>query len=97
VALAEGIETALSVALATPELRVLCAVSSGNMAKVELPPAVSLVILCADNDGDNPKTAKALADAVERFTSEGREVRIARPPEGIKDFNDVLTMEVAAQ
>lgn len=93
VALAEGIETALSVAIAAPELRVLCAVSSGNMPKVELPPAVAIVILCADNDGDNAKTAKALADAVDRFTAEGRQVRIARPPDGVKDFNDVLTME----
>lgn len=93
VALAEGIETALSVAIAAPELRVLCAVSSGNMPKVALPPAVSTVILCADNDGDNTKTAKALADAVARFAAEGRQVRIARPPEGVKDFNDVLTME----
>jgi hypothetical protein len=33
---------------------------------------------------------------VERFTAEGRDVRIARPPEGAKDFNDVLTMENAA-
>jgi hypothetical protein len=90
VALAEGIETALSVALAAPELRVLCAVSSGNMPKVELPPAVSTVVLCADNDSDNAKTAKALADAVERFTAEGCQVRIARPPAGCKDFNDAL-------
>lgn len=93
VALAEGIETALSVALAAPELRVVSAVSSANMPKVELPLAVSTVILCADNDGDNAKTAKALADAVARFTAEGRDVRIARPPEGAKDFNDALTAE----
>lgn len=91
VALAEGIETALSVALACPELRVLCAVSLGNLARVALPANVATVILAADNDGDNPSAAKALARAVERFTAEGREVRIARPPEGMKDFNDVLT------
>jgi len=91
VALAEGIETALSVALACPELRVLCAVSLGNLARVTLPATVATVILAADNDGDNPAAAKALARAVEHFTGEGREVRIARPPEGVKDFNDVLT------
>jgi phage/plasmid primase-like uncharacterized protein len=93
VALAEGIETALSVALATPELRVLCAVSLGNLAYVKLPPTVSTVILCADNDEGNEAAARALMRAVERFNAEGRNVRVARPPAGLKDFNDVLTAE----
>lgn len=95
VALVEGIETALSVALACPELRTLAAVSLGNMAKVVLPPAVRVVILCADNDGDNHAASVALDRAAERFTAEGREVRIARPPLG-KDFNDTLRAELPA-
>ncbi len=92
VALAEGIETALSVAVSCPELRVLCAVSLGNLARVDLPPTVAEVIICADNDGaENTAAARALARAVERFGGEGRQVRIARPPAGMKDFNDLLT------
>ena len=92
VALAEGIETALSVAVSCPELRVLCAVSVGNLARVDLPPTVAEVIICADNDGaENTAAARALARAVERFGGEGRQVRIARPPAGTKDFNDLLT------
>ena len=97
VALAEGVETALSVALATPELRVLCAVSLGNLARVELPPAVSVVILCADNDEGNETAARALARAVDRFAADGREVRIARPPAGVKDWNDYLTARETGQ
>lgn len=89
VAIAEGIETALSVALACPELRVLAAVALANMGRVELPAAVAHVILCADNDADNLKAAALLARAADRFAAEGREVRIARPPVG-KDFNDTL-------
>ncbi len=91
VGIAEGIETALSVALACPELRVIAAVSLGNMARLALPRAVSNVIICADDDGpDNHAAARALASAVERFAKEGRQVRVARPPVG-KDFNDTLT------
>jgi phage/plasmid primase-like uncharacterized protein len=90
VALAEGIETALSVVLAAPEMRTLCAVSLANLARVILPPSMTTVLICADNDGDNPAAAKALQRAVAHFTAEGRAVRIARPPVGLKDFNDVL-------
>ncbi len=93
VALAEGIETALSVAVAVPELRVLCAVSLANMGSVALPTGVRTVTLCADNDDGNAAAARALARVVDRFAAEGREVRVARPPAGLKDFNDVLTME----
>ena len=96
VAIAEGIETALSVALACPELRVLSAVSLGNMARIVLPVAVRTVILCADNDGpNNASAARGLAEAVAKFTSEGRQVRVARPPIG-KDFNDTLRAEFPA-
>ena len=94
VAIAEGIETALSVAIACPELRVLSAVSLGNMARIVLPVAVRTVILCADNDGpNNASAARGLAEAVARFSTEGRQVRVARPPIG-KDFNDTLRAEI---
>lgn len=48
--LAEGIETALSVALACPELPVLCTISLGGMARVALPASIETVILSADHD-----------------------------------------------
>lgn len=95
VALAEGIETALSVALAAPELRVLCVVSLGNLARVELPASVSTIVVCADNDEGNDAAARALARALDRFAGEGREVRLARPPVGVGDFNDMIRMEAA--
>jgi hypothetical protein len=89
VVIGEGIETCLSIALACPELRVLSAVSLGNMARVALPPAIATVILAADNDGEGTPAAEALQRAVDRFAREGRAVRIARSPVG-KDFNDLL-------
>jgi hypothetical protein len=95
VAIAEGIETALSVAVACPELRVLAAVSLANMARVVLPDAVREVILCADNDAAGSPAALAFQRAVDAFAAQGRTVRVARSPLG-KDFNDALTMECDA-
>ncbi len=88
VVVGEGIETCLSIALAVPEYRVLCAVSLGNMAAVALPPQVRDVILAADNDaGDGPR--RALARAVAAHLDAGRRVRVARAEIG-SDFNDTL-------
>jgi phage/plasmid primase-like uncharacterized protein len=95
VAIAEGIETALSVAMACPELRVIAAVALSNMGRVILPATIARVILCADNDDDNPKAAELLERAAHRFAAERRDVRIARPPVG-KDFNDTLRAELPA-
>lgn len=90
VAIGEGIETSLSVVIACPELRVLCAVSLANMANLVLPAAVTTVILCADNDSGNDKAAAALKRAAARYQGEGREVRMAMPATAGADWNDVL-------
>lgn len=93
VAIAEGIETALSVVIACPELRVLAAGASGLMHSIDLPPAITTVILCTDHDvGERSRvnTAKAVERATARFQAEGREVRIARPAVPGADWNDVL-------
>lgn len=89
VAIGEGIETCLSVAVACPDQRVLSAVSIANMANITLPAAIRTVILLKDNDGDNKAAAKALRRAISHFQEDGRIVRIAIPPVG-KDFNDTL-------
>jgi hypothetical protein len=95
VVIAEGIETGLSIVLAAPELRTLCAVSLANVARMALPAAVATVIIAADNDGDNPSAARALQRAIDHFSGEGRTVRIARPPQHCGDFNDVLQSDDA--
>ena len=88
VVIGEGIETCLSVAVACPELRVLSAVSLGNMGSVWLPDQVRQVILCAEAD-DKAAARMAFQRAVNRHIDAGREVRVARPSLG-KDFNDLL-------
>jgi len=84
----EGIETCLSVAVFCPEFRVLAAGSLGNMATIDLPDHVRRVTLLADND-DKDAAKRGLDRAVEYHLSQGREVRVARPPRG-KDFNDAI-------
>jgi phage/plasmid primase-like uncharacterized protein len=92
IAIGEGIETCLSVAIACPEYRVLAAVSLANLARIILPAqAVDLIVL-ADNDHGNAAAQAGLQRAVDRLLAEGRSVRIARSSAG-KDFNDGIKDE----
>ena len=84
-AVGEGIETCLSV-LQETNIPVWAALSTSGMKALILPPCIREVILCPDADEPGEAAAK---DAAQRFISEGRIVRIARPPQGM-DFNDLL-------
>jgi hypothetical protein len=89
VVIAEGIETALSVAIACPELRVIASVSLGNMGRINLPLAIATVVIAADNDPPGSPADNALKAAAARFVAMGKTVRIARSPVG-SDMNDCL-------
>jgi len=84
-ALAEGVESALSIQQATG-MPAWATLGTSNLARVELPECVREVFIAAD--GDQPGERAAL-EAAARFIRAGRRVRIMRPPEG-QDFNDVL-------
>jgi Toprim domain len=90
IVVSEGIEDGLSVAIAAPEFRVVCAVSLSNLGNLELPPAITEVIVIAQNDPVGSQAAKALDRAVQMLLRQGRRVRIARPPAEVKDANDLL-------
>jgi len=90
VVIAEGIEDGLTIALAAPEYRVLVAVSLANMGSLDLPAAIAQVIIAADNDAPGSRAAEQLDRAVAHFQSQGRTVRLARAPQGHKDFNDLV-------
>jgi putative DNA primase/helicase len=81
----EGIETCLAAMQATDH-PAWAALSTSGLRALELPTDVREVIVLAD--GDDPGEAAAW-DAAQRWSCEGRRVRIARPPQGL-DFNDVL-------
>jgi hypothetical protein len=89
--LAEGLETSL----AASELLGLpfwSAIYAGGLCSLVLPPEVRRVIIAADNDASGVGQRNALA-AYDRWTAEGRSVRIVAPPVVGDDFNDVLLKE----
>lgn len=95
VVIAEGIETALSVAVLVPEWRAVAAVSVGNMASIKLNANIRDIIIARDNDAENSPADKAIEKAVNHFTNTGATVRVARPPAGVNDWNDQLRDELA--
>jgi hypothetical protein len=87
--LTEGVEDALSVAVACPQYRVWAVGSLGNLQHITLPACAADVIVAADNDWGKPQAHKALQQAIDALVRQGKPVRIARSPLG-KDVNDAL-------
>jgi hypothetical protein len=94
----EGIEDGLSAAVAKPELRVVAAVTLGNIGELPLPPEPWCGRLCIIGQRDtNPKTLEALERAIGAQQERGREVWLTPPPAGgFKDVNEALMKEIAA-
>lgn len=75
VAIAEGIETALSVQCATA-IPAVASLSAHTLSSLLLPDRARIVVIAADAGNVGERCAH---DAAERWTSEGRTVRIALP------------------
>jgi putative DNA primase/helicase len=84
-AVAEGIETALAVHLATG-LPVWSTICAGGMARLIVPAEVRLVVVCADHDAAGLDAAKALA---RRLLIEQRRVKILTPDMPGADWVDL--------
>lgn len=95
IAIAEGIEDALTIACACPELRTIAAVSVGNFARVALPPAITEIVLAAQNDEAGSPAAIAVRSAIATWQAQGRRVLIAAPPAGCKDLNELAQRGIA--
>ncbi len=89
VAFGEGVEEGLSVALVKPDWRVGAVGFVGNFAQVVLP-VWCHVVICANNDPAGSEAAVAIDKAVPALEERGHLVRVARPPEQFKDWNDFL-------
>jgi conjugative relaxase-like TrwC/TraI family protein len=88
---AEGIETALSIAKTKPNETVLASLSVSQLKGVPVDSNIKKIIICADNDGHNPNSRKALITAVNHHLDSGKRVFIAMPSGPEKaDFNDLL-------
>jgi len=85
-ALAEGIETALSV-LQVSGIPTWACLSTAGLQRVMVPDTVREVLICADNDAPGLKAAHAAADRLYRL---GKQVRLATPQQTGADFNDIL-------
>lgn len=81
VAIAEGIETALTLFEATPGLAVWSAISAGGMAALEFPPAVREVVFWFDRDrsGVGERAARLAANLA---SSRGLIAKVVNPPPG---------------
>ena len=91
VALSEGIEDALSVAMSEPGLRVLAAISLDNIGNVALPPQAGDLILCMQRDHDE-RTARAA-----RARSAGREQEAAHHERCAADITATMERAIARQ
>lgn len=91
---AEGIETALSLAsgLLAACGPVWAALSTSGMAAVRLPTNPGHLVVACDGEEAGRKAARSLA---QRATAHGWNVRHADPGDG-RDFNDLLVGEIAA-
>ena len=87
-AVAEGLETALSVMVACL-MPAWAALSAGGIKNLILPPEATHIVVCADNDA-NGTGERAAENAAARWLAEGRRVRVAMPPEPDTDMADVL-------
>jgi hypothetical protein len=91
----EGIEDGLSVALARPSLRVIAAISLSNLGALELPPQCPIHIL--GQRDEKMRAIEAFASAVAKLQGKGHDVFLIYPPQGVKDYNELLQRDGVMQ
>lgn len=93
-AVAEGIETALSVIQVRPDLPVWASMTLGNLG-APIPETVKRLIILADADNkDQAAAEKSMRLSASKLAIKGRDVRWCFPPAGM-DFNDLLLKKKA--
>jgi len=90
VIIAEGVETALSLAMARPEATVLATLSVSNMRHVTLPEKAEHIIISADNDKGKDHAMMLLQKGIAALQTKAQKLSIAIPDKEQTDFNDVL-------
>lgn len=93
-AIAEGPETALSIAQAHPDWTVYASFGMSNLAHVASSLPSKELIMVADNDGEHSHTQKNMEQAAQTLSKQGKSVWVATPQKPANqakwDFNDVL-------
>ena len=91
--LAEGAETALSVYTALNGADVRVTLGKSNFKNIDPAKTNPHIVLCLDNDGQNPQSDKLIHTAVEKLREQGKQVWIAQPAIAGQDYNDVLLQQ----
>jgi putative DNA primase/helicase len=91
--IAEGVETAIA-AMQLAQVPVWAALGAHRLAKLHMPRTVREVHVFADNDAPGQVAADK---AAERHTAEGRRVVVRYPPDGCKDWADLILMRARRQ
>lgn len=93
---AEGIEDALTYAMARPDVRIVAAGTLGNIGGLELPPQAGNLILIGQHDAPGSSADRSLEKQIAKQQARAREdgsnrtVQVVWPAVGFKDFNDQL-------
>jgi putative DNA primase/helicase len=85
----EGIETGLAAMRLYGGLPVWAALSTSGMHNIDLPKSVKTIVILGDNDPEGVKAAQELAKRLV-CCDKTLHVKMARPKQGYKDFNDEL-------
>ncbi len=91
--IAEGLETAMSVAQSLPHLDVKASLDKQNFKRIDASKTAENVVLCLDNDLKNWREDKVITRSIERLIDAGKTVFVAHPESlnGNKtDYNDWL-------
>jgi Toprim domain-containing protein len=89
----EGIEDGLTVAMAKPSARVICAIALRKIPHLRLPELIGRLIIVGQRD-THPRTLAALEAAIASQQELGRDVWLTPPPAGgFKDVNEALQAE----
>lgn len=78
----EGVEDGLTAACARPDLRVVAAISVGNLAHLELPEQMGRLIILRQNDPPGSDADKAVQAAAAAHRERGRKVGFVRVGQG---------------
>jgi hypothetical protein len=87
---AEGPETAMSILESFPDSQVKITFGKSSFRHVYLTDVAKNIVLCLDNDVDNPSTEMLTKTAAETLEKVGKKVWIAKPEEAGKDYNDLI-------
>jgi hypothetical protein len=91
--LAEGPETGLSIFAALGGGDVRITLGKSNFGNIDPKQTSHNIVLCLDNDGQNPHTETLTHRVAEKLKTLEKTVLIAKPEEVKQDYNDVLVKE----